>query len=511
MITALQDDYGIFPGCPDDVKNAGKRGGAFVETRETTVDIAVVGAGALGRRLSTTLADRGWEVVVHDPTPVSADDLRGTEVVRTRIAHADSIGALADLLVRPRKVILATTPGRQTDTHIEHLLLHLESGDVIVDVANSHFVDTSRRLDDLRALGVLYVGAGIAACTGEGGQAISIMPGGDQAGWSLVREIFESIATRGPTGAPCAAWIGGGGAGHFVKMVHNGVEYAEMQLISEAYQLLGENLGLDARELSRIFAEWDQGELSSYLLAITSEILAVEDEDGAPLLDKILDTASQLGTGAWMVRSSLELGVPATLVGEAVHARSLSALKDERVRASEVLTGPDGLFEGDRDRFVEDVGNALVASRIVAHAQAHMLMRGAEREYGWRLDYAAIAAAWHGGCILRSALLEGVRVAFADDAELPSLILDARFRSLIDRCQASWRRVVGVAAKLGTPVPGMSAALAFYDGYRSERLPANLIQAQRDYFAAHPYQRVDRERGLEFNTDWTGDRSSRRA
>ncbi len=477
---------------------------------ETTVDIAVVGLGALGRRLSTTLADRGWEVVVYNPTPGSADDLRDTEMVRTRIANAGTIAALADLLVPPRKVILAATPGRPTDTQIEHLLLHLESGDVIVDVANSHFVDTNRRLDDLRQRGVLYVGAGIAACTGEVGQAISIMPGGDPAGWSLVREMFESIATRGPNGTPCAAWIGEGGAGHFVKMVHNGVEYAEMQLISEAYQLLGDDLGLAARDLSRVFAEWNRGELDGYLFAITAAILAVEDDDGAPLLDKILDTANQLGTGAWMVGSSLDLGVPATLVGEAVHARSLSALKDERVRASEVLTGPDGLFEGDRDRFVEDVGNALVASRIVAHAQAHMLMRGGEREYGWRLDYAAIAAAWQGGCILRSALLEEIRVAFAEDAELPSLILEARFRSLIDRCQASWRRVVGVAAELGTPVPGVSAALAFYDGYRSRRLPANLIQAQRDYFAGHPYQRVDRARGLEFNTDWTGDQSSRR-
>jgi 6-phosphogluconate dehydrogenase len=330
------------------------------------------------------------------------------------------------------------------------------------------------------------------------------MPGGSPAAWPLVKEIFQSIAAKTPDGSPCCDWVGENGAGHYVKMTHNGIEYGDMQLICEAYQLMKVALGMSADEMHDVFAAWNEGELDSYLIEITSEILAFEDEDGEPLVDKILDTAGQKGTGKWTGVSSLDLGVPVTLIAEAVYARCLSAMKDERVAASLLLGGPADDFEGNRDAFVEDIRQALLASKIVSYTQGYMLMREAAREYGWNLNYGGIALMWRGGCIIRSAFLEKIKEAFDKTPDLHNLLLDDYFHAVIARCQPSWRRVVATAIQLGVPVPAFSTALAFFDGYRSAQLPANLLQAQRDYFGAHTYERLDAPRGQFFHTNWTG-------
>ena len=430
--------------------------------------------------------------------------LRGAAADRPNVVGARSVEELVVLLPRPRKIVLTVAPGSAADELIELLVPHLDSGDLVVDAGNSHYADTIRRAKRLEAHGMLFIGAGVTAGEDAAFTGPAIVAGGSPGAWPLVREMLQSIAARSPAGEPCCEWVGEGGAGHFVKATHNGLEYAEMQLICEAYHLLSEGLGLTARETNRVFVAWAGGELDSYLIDITADILAYEDERGAPLLDSILDAAAQQGTGAWAVASSLELGVPATLMGEAVFARSLSAMKEDRVGASATLSGPTVRFEDDRAEFVEDLRHALVASRIVSYTQGHMLLSRAAEEHGWSLDYRAIATVWQGGRILRSSLLAEIREAFAESPGLGSLILDDRFREVVDRCQPSWRRVVATGAGLGVPTPAISAALAFYDGYRSARLPTNLLQAQRDYFGAHTYERIDRDRGLRFHTDWTG-------
>jgi 6-phosphogluconate dehydrogenase len=400
--------------------------------------------------------------------------------------------------------MLMVKAGSAVDDFIELLLPHLEAGDLIIDGGNSHFPDTIRRAKYLEGKGFLYIGTGVSG--GEEGARFgpSIMPGGSPKAWPLVKEIFQSIAAKTPDGAPCCDWVGQNGAGHYVKMTHNGIEYGDMQLICEAYQLMKEVLGMSADEMHRVFAKWNKGELDSYLIEITRDILAYKDEDGTALVEKILDTAGQKGTGKWTSVSSLDLGIPVTLIAEAVYARCLSALKDERVTAARLLNGPGTAFTKGKRKFVEDIRQALLAAKLVSYAQGYMLMREAAKENGWNLNYGGIALMWRGGCIIRSAFLGKIKEAFDKNPDLSNLLLDDYFKSVIERCQPSWRRVVATAVQLGVPVPSLSTALAFFDGYRSVRLPANLLQAQRDYFGAHTYERIDRPRGQFFHTNWTG-------
>jgi len=472
---------------------------------EGRADIALIGLAVMGQNLILNMADHGYTVVAFNRTVSKVDEfLAHAAAGHENVIGAHSLEEAVGLLRRPRKVMLMVKAGRPVDDFVELLLPHLEPGDLIIDGGNSHYPDTIRRTRSLEQRGLLYIGAGVSGGEEGARHGPSIMPGGSPQAWPLVRDLFQAIAAKTPDGEPCCDWVGEDGAGHYVKMTHNGIEYGDMQLICEAYHLLREGLGLGVDELQQVFAAWDEGELDSYLIEITSEILGHRDEDGEPLVDKILDAAGQKGTGKWTGISSLELGVPVTLIAEAVYARSLSAMKDERVAAAQVLTGPDTRFDGDPDTFLEDVRQALYAAKLVSYAQGYMLMREAAREHGWNLNYGGIALMWRGGCIIRSAFLGKIKEAFDRTPDLHNLLLDGYFEEVVRRCQPSWRRVVTQAVQLGIPVPALSTALAFYDGYRSARLPANLLQAQRDYFGAHTYERVDRPRGEFFHTDWTG-------
>jgi 6-phosphogluconate dehydrogenase len=444
-------------------------------------------------------------VVAYNRTVSKVDEfLNDAAKGRKTIIGARSVEEMVGLLKRPRKIMLMVKAGQAVDDFIESVLPHLEPGDLIIDGGNSHFPDTIRRTKYLESKGLLYVGTGVSG--GEEGARFgpSMMPGGSPKAWPLVKDIFQAICAKTPEGEPCCDWMGEDGAGHYVKMVHNGIEYGDMQLICEAYQLLKEGLGMSNEEMHQVFAEWNKGELDSYLIEITRDILAYKDEKGEYVLDKILDTAGQKGTGKWTSVSSLDLGMPVTLIGEAVYARCLSAMKDARVEASKILKGPKFQFEGDRKAFVEDIRQALLASKIVSYAQGFMLLREAAKEYHWNLNYGGIALVWRAGCIIRSAFLGKIKEAFDRNANLSNLLLDGYFNDVINRCQGSWRRVVAKAVESGVPVPAFTTALAFYDGYRSERLPANLLQAQRDYFGAHTYERIDLPRGKFFHTNWTG-------
>ena len=473
-------------------------------------DIGLIGLAVMGQNLVLNMNDNGYSVAVFNRTVSKVDDfLNGAAKGRDTIYGAHSVEEFIGLLKRPRKVMLMVKAGEVVDSFIEMVLPHLEEGDLIIDGGNSHFPDTTRRTRYLAEKGILYIGTGVSG--GEEGARFgpSIMPGGNPKAWPLVKEIFQSIAAKTPDGTPCCDWVGEDGAGHYVKMVHNGIEYGDMQMISETYQLMKEGLGMSNEEMHDIFAEWNQTELDSFLIEITTDIMSFQDEDGTPLLEKILDTAGQKGTGKWTAISALDLGMPVTLIGEAVFARALSALKDERVSASKVLPGPQsgrtyGSLAGDKKAFVEDIRKALLASKIVSYAQGFMLMRAAAAEHGWTIDYGAVADMWRGGCIIRSVFLGDIRKAFDADSDLQNLVLADYFEKTLKECQPSWRTVVSQAALMGIPVPALSTALAFYDGYRSERLPANLIQAQRDYFGAHTYERVDRPRGEFHHTNWTG-------
>jgi 6-phosphogluconate dehydrogenase len=401
-------------------------------------------------------------------------------------------------------VFILVKAGPAVDELIESLLPLLEKGDVIIDGGNSHFPDTIRRTEHVESKGLLYIGTGVSGGEEGARHGPSIMPGGSPDAWPHVKEMFQAVSAKTPEGEACCDWVGENGAGHYVKMVHNGIEYGDMQLISESYHLMKEGLGMSNEEMHRAFAEWNEGELDSYLIEITRDILGTKDEEGRHVLDLILDTAGQKGTGKWTVISAADLGVPMTLVAEAVFARALSALKDERLAAEKVLAGPEVTFDGDAKAFVEDIRQAMYASKIVSYAQGYMLMREAAQEHGWNLNYGGIALMWRGGCIIRSRFLGKIRDAFAKDPGLRNLLVDDFFKKAIDRGQASWRRVVARAAEMGLPLPAMSSALAFYDGYRLGRLPANMLQAQRDYFGAHTYERVDKPRGEFFHTNWTG-------
>ena len=468
-------------------------------------DVGLIGLAVMGQNLVLNMNDRGYTVAVYNRTTSKVDAfLEDAAAGRDTIIGTHSVEDFVSSLKRPRRIILMVKAGDVVDKFIDTLLPHLEKGDIVMDGGNSHFPDTNRRTRSLDEKGILFMGSGISGGEEGARHGPSIMPGGHPDAWPQMKEILQSIAARTPDGDPCCDWVGANGAGHYVKMVHNGIEYGDMELIAEAYQLMKLGLGMTADEMHEVFAKWNETELDSFLIEITRDILAYRDEDGEPLVEKILDAAGQKGTGKWTGIDALQLGVPVTLIVEAVFARALSARKEERAAAAKVLSGPEPKFDGDRDAFVEDIRRALLASKIISYTQGFMQMQEASSEYDWSINYGSVADMWRGGCIIRSAFLGDIKKAFDKNADLNSLLLDDFFRKLIDEGQAAWRRVVSQAAMMGIPTPAFSTALAFYDGYRSERLPANMIQAQRDYFGAHTYERVDRPRGEFFHTNWTG-------
>lgn len=473
-------------------------------------DIGLIGLAVMGQNLVLNMHDHGYAVAVFNRTTSVLDDfLQDAAAGRETIIGTYSLEELVSTLRRPRKVMLMVKAGEVVDSFINALLPLLEPGDIIIDGGNSLYTDTDRRVKSLRDQGIRFVGSGISGGEEGARRGPSIMPGGNPEAWPYVQPLLQAIAAVAHDGAPCCDWMGEGGAGHYVKMVHNGIEYGDMQLISEAYHLLKDGLGLSHTAMRDVFDSWNTGDLESYLIEITGRILGVQDADGTPLVERILDTAGQKGTGKWTGISSMELGVPVTLIGESVFARCLSAMKDERVSASTLLAGPDPenipqLTASERESLIEDVGKALLASKIVSYAQGFMLMREAAREKGWKLDYGSIARVWREGCIIRSVFLDRISDAYRADPDLPSILFSEYFRKILADAQVSWRRVVAWAMIRGIPMPAATSALSFYDGYRSAWLPANMLQAQRDFFGAHTYERTDRPRGEKFHTDWTG-------
>jgi 6-phosphogluconate dehydrogenase len=472
---------------------------------EASCDIGLIGLAVMGQNLVLNMNDHGYKVAVFNRTVSKVDDFIADEAKGTQVVGAHSIEELAALLKRPRRIMLMVKAGDTVDQMIDHILPHLEAGDIVIDGGNSLFTDSNRRTKDLAEKGILFIGTGVSG--GEEGARFgpSIMPGGNPAAWPHMKDIFQAISAKVEDGTPCCDWVGENGAGHYVKMVHNGIEYGDMQLICEAYDLLQRGLGLKADELAEVFTEWNKGELDSYLIEISSQIFAKKDEDGQPIVDKILDTAGQKGTGKWTVFSSLDLGQPVTLIGESVFARCLSALKEERVNASKILEGPvSKTAASDRTEFIENVRRALYCSKIISYAQGYMLLRAAAKENGWNLNMGGIALMWRGGCIIRSRFLGKIKEAFDKNPAIENLLLDSFFSSALNNYQASWRKAQVHAIELGVPTPAFSTALAFFDGYRAARLPANLLQAQRDYFGAHTYERIDQPRGKFVHTNWTG-------
>ena len=466
-------------------------------------DVGVIGLAVMGQNLVLNMNDRGFRVAVFNRTVSRVDEFLAGAASGTAITGARSLEALAAALERPRTVVLMVRAGAVVDRFIESLVPHLDEGDVIVDGGNSLYTDSSRRVEALAREGIAFIGAGISGGEEGARHGPSIMPGGNPAAWPRVREIFRAISAK-VDGEPCCRWVGGAGSGHYVKMVHNGIEYGDMQLICEAYHLLREGVGLETGALAGVFAEWQRGPLDSYLVEITSDILGRKDDDGTPLVDRILDAAGQKGTGKWTVIDALELGIPLTLIGEAVFSRCLSAMKAERVRAAARLGAPRPPFEGERETWVGHVHDALYAAKIVSYAQGFALMRAAAAEHGWELCYGDVALMWRGGCIIRSRFLDNIRDAFEAAPDLENLMLDDFFARSLAAAEPGWRHTVRLGVDLGIPLPAIASALSYYDAYRSARLPANLLQAQRDYFGAHTYERVDRPRGERFHTDWTG-------
>jgi 6-phosphogluconate dehydrogenase len=467
-------------------------------------DIGLIGLAVMGENLVLNMESKGFRVTVYNRTTQKVDDFLAGRAKGKNIAGAHSIEELVQSLARPRKVMIMVKAGQAVDDMINILIPHLEPGDIIIDGGNTHFPDTNRRTAYVESKGLLYIGTGVSG--GEEGALLgpSIMPGGSKAAWPIVKPIFQAIAAKVDDGSPCCDWVGENGAGHFVKMVHNGIEYGDMQLICEAYQIMRDVLHMSADEMHEIFKDWNKGDLDSYLIEITRDILAYKDDDGQPLVDKILDTAGQKGTGKWTAISALDHGIALTLIGEAVFSRCLSAVKNERVEASKVLHGPKIEFKGDRKSFINDLKDALYASKIVSYAQGYSLMRAAAQEFSWKLNYGGIALMWRGGCIIRSVFLGKIKEAFDNNPGITNLLLDPFFRDKVEKAQQGWRNVVATAVSNGIPVPAISSALGYFDGYRCEKLPANLLQAQRDYFGAHTYERTDRKRGEFFHTNWTG-------
>jgi 6-phosphogluconate dehydrogenase len=472
---------------------------------EANCDIGLIGLAVMGQNLVLNMNDHGYKVAVFNRTVSKVDDFLADEAKGTQVVGAHSIEEMCGLLKTPRRVMIMVKAGEVVDHTIEQVLPYLEKGDILIDGGNSLYTDSTRRTRDLAAKGILFIGTGVSG--GEEGARFgpSIMPGGNKEAWPHVKEIFQAIAAKVEDGTPCCDWVGEDGAGHYVKMVHNGIEYGDMQLIGEAYQLLKDGLGLTADELAAIFAEWNKGELDSFLIDISATIFAKKDDDGKPMVDKILDAAGQKGTGKWTAISALDLGQPVTLIGESVFARCLSALKDERVKAAKVLKGPRKRkkLEGQKE-FIEEVRLALYCSKMVSYAQGYMLLRAAEKDQGWNLNMGGVALMWRGGCIIRSIFLGDIKAAFDRDSKLQNLLLDRFFSTAMNKYQASWRRAIIHGIRIGVPLPAFATALAFYDGYRTARLPANLLQAQRDFFGAHTYERVDKPRGEFFHTNWTG-------
>jgi 6-phosphogluconate dehydrogenase len=467
-------------------------------------DIGVVGLAVMGANLALNMADHGFTVVVYNRTVAKIDEFLSGPATGKSIVGARSIEEMIGRLKRPRKVMLMVKAGSPVDDFIGILVSLLEPGDCIIDGGNSHFTDSIRRAKRVETAGLLYVGCGVSGGEEGARNGPSLMPGGSAAAWPLVRPILQSICAQTKNGAPCCDWVGENGAGHFVKMTHNGIEYGDLQLIGESYQFLRDGLGLEGAELSGVWSEWNRGDLNSYLVEITADILKFRDKDGSFLVDKILDVSGQKGTGKWTSVSSLDLGVPVTLIAEAVFSRCLSAAKDDRVLASKALMGPNRRITGNKQECISNLRDALFASKIISYAQGFMLLRQAAAEFSWNLRLGNIALMWRAGCIIRSSILDRIKEAFSRNEALPSLLLDEYFRHAVARCQDGWRKTVAAAALAGIPVPAVTAGLAFYDGYRCDRLPANLLQAQRDYFGAHTYERTDSPRGRFFHTDWTG-------
>jgi len=467
-------------------------------------DIGLIGLAVMGENLVLNMESKGFTVAVYNRTVSKVDDFIEGRGAGKKFIGAKSIEELVASLERPRKVMMLVKAGKPVDDFIELLIPYLEQGDIIIDGGNSHFPDSIRRTKYVESKGLLYIGTGVSG--GEEGALLgpSMMPGGSPEAWPHVKEIFQAIAAKVDDGTPCCDWVGEDGAGHFVKMVHNGIEYGDMQIINEAYHLMKDLLGMTADEQHEIFKKWNTEELDSYLIEITRDILAFKDEDGEPLVEKILDTAGQKGTGKWTGVAALDLGIPLTLIGESVFSRCLSAQKELRVQASKVITGPKTSFSGDKNQFVEDLKMALYGAKIISYAQGYNLMMEAAKEYKWNLNYGGIALMWRGGCIIRSAFLGDIKKAFDKNPELPNLRLDPFFKQKVETAQEGWRRVCATALTYGIPVPTLTSALCYFDGFRSDRLPANLLQAQRDYFGAHMYERIDKPRGEFFHTNWTG-------
>lgn len=467
-------------------------------------DIGLIGLAVMGENLVLNMESKGYTVAVFNRTVDKVDKFVNGRGKGKNFIGAHSLEELVASLERPRKVMMLVKAGKPVDDFIEKLIPLLEPGDIIIDGGNSHFPDTIRRTKYVESKGLLYVGTGVSG--GEEGalKGPSLMPGGSPEAWPHVKEIFQAVAAKVGAGVPCCDWVGENGAGHFVKMVHNGIEYGDMQIINEAYQLMKELLGMDAFEQHGVFKKWNSGVLDSYLIEITADIMAYKDEDGSPLVEKILDTAGQKGTGKWTAVSALDLGIPLTLIGESVFSRCLSAQKDLRVKASEAIPGKKSAFKGDKQQFVDDLEKALYGAKIISYAQGYDLMMEAAKEYGWTLNYGGIALMWRGGCIIRSRFLGDIKKAFDNNPSLENLLLDGFFKEAVLSAEESWRRVCATALQNGIPVPALTSALCYFDGFRSARLPANLLQAQRDYFGAHQYERVDKARGEFFHTDWTG-------
>ncbi|MCF7791444.1 MAG: decarboxylating NADP(+)-dependent phosphogluconate dehydrogenase [Victivallales bacterium] len=466
-------------------------------------DIGFVGLAVMGENLVLNMESKGFTVAVFNRTTEKVDKFVGGRGKGKKIIGCHSIETLCKNLEKPRKIMIMVKAGNPVDKIIKTALPYLEEGDIIIDGGNSHFSDSVRRTGDLAERGILFVGTGISG--GEEGalKGPSIMPGGAPEAWPHVKPVFQAVAAKAPDGSPCCEWVGKEGAGHFVKMVHNGIEYGDMQMICEAYNLMKNILGLTPEELHSVFDNWNKGELDSYLIEITRDIFKEKDpETGKYVIDIVLDTAGQKGTGKWTGESGLDLGIAIPTIAEAVFARCVSAVKEERVEASKVLKGPGTVFEGNKKEFIEDIRKALYASKICSYAQGYQLMRAAAHEYGWKLNYGEIALMWRSGCIIRAKFLGDIKSAFNKKPDLANLLLDPFFNNIIEGCQASWRKVVAKALELGVPVPAFSSALCYYDSYRSAVLPANLLQSQRDYFGAHTYERIDRPRGQFFHTDW---------
>lgn len=466
-------------------------------------DIGLIGLAVMGENLVLNMESKGFSVAVFNRTVSKVDDFLAGRAKGKNIIGCKSIQELCANLAKPRKIMLMVKAGKPVDEFIELLLPYIEKGDIIIDGGNSYFPDSVRRTKYLSEKGILFIGTGVSG--GEEGalKGPSIMPGGNPEAWPSVKPIFQAISAKVEDGSPCCDWVGSDGAGHFVKMVHNGIEYGDMQMICEAYFLMRNVLGMSSADMHEIFKKWNEGELNSYLIEITRDILKRKDpETGKAVVDIILDTAGQKGTGKWTSVAALDLGAPAPTIAEAVFARCLSAIKEERVAASKILQGPTSNFKGDRTQFIEDIRKALYASKICSYAQGFQLMKAAAAEYGWNLNYGQIALMWRGGCIIRAKFLGDIKKAFDKNPNLQNLLLDPFFKKVIDDCQDSWRKTVATAVQLGIPVPAFSSALSYYDSYRSATLPANLLQAQRDYFGAHMYERVDKKRGEFFHTDW---------